>query len=145
MCSLHNVRKVCQLSHIVNNAVFKPRGSQRLRSKLRGINTDYSVVNFFRCKCFPVIDAGINRLRIFSCQLPEGILDDARGIGPNSQLQIKDTKSLHLHTAAYEHSTARGADSSDPVYEPEYLYPCIPAVPGAALLLETIIFLSVLR
>lgn len=44
------------------------------------VNTNRLPGNLPRAECFAIIDTDIHRLRIFRRHLPEGILDDPRGV-----------------------------------------------------------------
>ena len=44
------------------------------------IDADGLLLNFFRAVCLPLIDTGIDCLRILCGHLPEGIFDDDRGV-----------------------------------------------------------------
>ena len=56
------------------------------------MNTDRPLFYLFWTHCFVIIQAGIKGPPVVSCHLPEGILDDDRGIGSYADLQIQYMK-----------------------------------------------------
>ena len=56
-----------------------PQGTANIR-----IDTDRLLLDLSRTHCLPLVDTGVDRLGIFCRHLPEGVLDDDRGIIANA-------------------------------------------------------------
>ena len=56
-----------------------PQGTANIR-----IDTDRLLLDLPRTHCLPLVDTGVDRLGIFCRHLPEGVLDDDRGIIANA-------------------------------------------------------------
>ena len=54
------------------------------------IDADGLPLNFLRANRLPLVDADVGGVRVPGCHLPEGVLDDDRGIIANAQLQKED-------------------------------------------------------
>lgn len=64
------------------------------------VDTNGAVPDFFGAESFAVVDAPIDRLRVFEGPVPEGIFDDPRGVHAHAQFEEEDLPGVSLQVGS---------------------------------------------